>query len=169
MEVLYAADAIAEQVQRLGREINRDYQDSTEPVVVMIVLQGALLFAADLLRQLTVPCVVQCVRASSYRESTSPGALTVQWLGEPPQQREVLVIEDIVDTGQTLAALCQRLQAQDCRVRLCTLLDKPQRRRVPVIIDYRGFVVTGNPFVVGYGLDYQERYRELPYIGVLDG
>jgi len=166
MKILYTAQELAEAVARLGHALNQDFQTTTEPVVLLVVLKGALVFAADLIRQLTFPCEVECIRASSYRQSTSPGALTLENRTLPYQGRSVVVIEDIVDTGQTLHYLLAHLAG--AQVRVCTLLDKPHRRREHIPIDYRGFLLTQDHFIVGYGLDYAERYRELPYIGILE-
>jgi hypoxanthine phosphoribosyltransferase len=167
MKVVYPASTIAATVQRLGSAINHDFAEHTEPLVVLVVLKGAMIFAADLLRTLTIPCVVHCVTASSYRDQTTPGALQVGGLDALPLGQTVLLIEDIVDTGQTVAALTQALQSKQSTVYICTLLDKPHRRRVPVEIHYRGFLLEADHFIVGYGLDFNERYRELPYIADL--
>ncbi len=163
MKIIYPATAITQEVARLGQEINRDYAEITEPLLLVVVLQGAMIFAADLMRTLTIPCTLACVRASSYRQSTSAGELVLD-LGDPADHGDILIIEDIVDTGQTAQALLNHFRTEARSVHLCTLLDKPKRRKVEVLITYCGFVLAGDPFVIGYGLDYHERYRELPYI-----
>jgi len=169
MKILYSAEAIAQQVARLGQVISDDYRQAKQPLLLLIVLKGALIFASDLMRQLTIPCTVACIRASSYRQGTNSGELTLDWDQlEDLTGRDILVIEDIVDTGKTAQALLAQLRTQAASIQLCTLLDKPQGRQLPIEISYRGFVLTGDPFIVGYGLDYAERYRELPYIGVLE-
>lgn len=166
MKILYTAQELAEAVARLGHALNQDFPTPNQPVVLLVVLKGALVFAADLIRQLTFPCEIQCIRASSYRQGTSPGTLALEDRALAYPGRSVVVIEDIVDTGQTLYQVLQTLTA--AQVRVCTLLDKPHRRQVSVPIAYRGFVLTEDQFIVGYGLDYAEQYRQLPYIGILE-
>ncbi|WP_287127600.1 phosphoribosyltransferase [Candidatus Cyanaurora vandensis] len=164
LRILYSAAVIAQTVARLGQELNRDYGAVTEPVVLLVVLKGALVFAADLIRQLHFPCEIACIQASSYRQGTSPDALQVSEMADLTG-RTVIVLEDIVDTGLTLQRILSGLSARS--VQVCTLLDKPHRRRVAVPIHYRGLVLIEDEFIVGYGLDYAERYRELPDIAVL--
>ncbi len=168
MQTLYSTAQIAAVVQQLGKQINQDYAAQHEPLLVLIILKGALIFGADLLRQLTIPCEVELIRASSYRQGTSPGELSVAWGGIALEDRDILIVEDIVDTGQTARALIDHLGTISRSVKFCTLLDKPMRRTIEVPLDYIGMTLTGDPFIVGYGLDHAERYRELPYIAVLD-
>ncbi|WP_218080036.1 hypoxanthine phosphoribosyltransferase [Anthocerotibacter panamensis] len=170
MKILYSAEALFEAVARLGTQINRDYQHQTTPLMLVVVLKGSFIFAADLMRQLTIPCEVEFIRASSYRQGTTAGELCLDWgMTKDFGGRDVLVLEDVVDSGQTLHAILTDLKTQTRTVRLCALLDKPEKHRVPVTIDYCGFQLLGDPFVVGYGLDYAEQHRGLPYIGVLGG
>ncbi len=166
-EVLLDADAIARRVRELGAEISRDYAEKY-PVFVSI-LKGALPFLADLMRAVSIPLSLDFLEVSSYGNSTeSTGVVRVlKDLADPIEGRHVVVVEDVIDTGLTLNYVLDHLRAQrPASLRLCTLLDKPARRIVPLRIDYRGFEIP-DKFVVGYGLDYAERYRNLPFIGVL--
>jgi len=133
------------------------------------VLKGAVFFMADLMRHLSIPCEVDFMAISSYGASTdSSGVVRIlKDLDINIEGRHVLVVEDILDTGHTLSYVFDHLRAQRPEsVRLCVLLDKPARRVIPIDIDYRGFEIP-DKFVVGYGLDYAERYRNLPFVGVL--
>jgi hypoxanthine phosphoribosyltransferase len=155
-------------VSRLAAEITRDYQDK-RPVLIGI-LKGVFIFMADLVRHLDFPLEVEFVRLSSYGRGrqTSGRVKVVQGLSCPIQDRHILVVEDIVDTGITIAFLLDYLKKQKpASLRLCSLTDKPSRRRVPVTIDYLGLTVP-DKFVVGYGLDFDEQYRNLPDICFLE-
>ena len=166
-EVLVEADAIRSKVAELGARIAADYA-GRDPVLVSI-LKGALPFLADLMRQVPIRLSLDFLEVSSYGASTeSSGVVRIlKDLAQPIEDRHVIVVEDIVDTGFTLRYVLDHLQQQKpAALRLCTLLDKPARRIVPIGIDYRGFEIPDR-FVVGYGLDYGERYRNLPFIGVL--
>ena len=166
-EVLLDAETIAERVRRLGAEIARDYA-ARDPVLVSI-LKGALPFLADLMRATPIPLALDFLEVSSYGNSTETSGVVrvLKDLANPIEGRHVLVVEDIIDTGLTLNYVMDHLRAQHpASLKLCALLDKPARRIVPLRIDYRGFEIP-DKFVVGYGLDYAERYRNLPFIGVL--
>lgn len=166
-EILVSEAAIAEKVKELGARITEDYRGRN--VVLVSILKGALPFLADLMRQVELPLALDFLEVSSYGASTdSSGVVRIlKDLANPIEARDVLVVEDILDTGQTLAFVVDHLRSQHpASVRICTLLDKPARRLVPIEIDYRGFEIP-DKFVVGYGLDYAERYRNLPFIGVL--
>jgi hypoxanthine phosphoribosyltransferase len=166
-EVLVTADQIAAKVHDLGRQIASDYQ--ARDLVLVSILKGALPFLADLMRATPIPLALDFLEVSSYGTSTeSSGAVRIlKDLAHPIEGRHVLVVEDILDTGQTLSYVFEHLRAQrPDSVRLCVLLDKPARRVIPIKIDYRGFEIP-DKFVVGYGLDYAERYRNLPFVGVL--
>jgi hypoxanthine phosphoribosyltransferase len=166
-EVLVDEVAIASKVRELGARIARDY-DGKDPVLVSI-LKGALPFLADLMRATPIPLSLDFLEVSSYGTGTeSSGVVRIlKDLAGPVASRHVLVVEDILDTGQTLSYVLAHLRSQGpASVRLCVLLDKPARRVVPIEIDYRGFEIP-DKFVVGYGLDHAERYRNLPFIGVL--
>ncbi|MGH2377805.1 MAG: hypoxanthine phosphoribosyltransferase [Candidatus Limnocylindria bacterium] len=166
-EVLLDAPAIAAKVEELGRRIAADYAGK-DPVFVSI-LKGALPFLADLMRQVPIPLSLDFLEVSSYGSSTeSSGVVRIlKDLAHPIADRHVLVVEDILDTGFTLRYVIEHLeQHKPASVKLCTLLDKPARRIVPIDVHYRGIEIPDR-FVVGYGLDYNERYRNLPFIGVL--
>jgi hypoxanthine phosphoribosyltransferase len=166
-EVLVEADAIAAKVRELGARLTQDYTGK-DPVLVSI-LKGALPFLADLMRQLPIPLSLDFLEVSSYGEGTETSGVVriLKDLAHPIEGRHVIVVEDILDTGFTLRYVIEHLQQQKpASLKLVTLLDKPARRIVPIEIDYRGFEIPDR-FVVGYGLDYGERYRNLPFIGVL--
>ncbi len=165
-EPLLTAGQIAARVAELAAEIRRDLADDRP--VVLGVLKGAAFFTADLARALDMDVEVEFIRARSYLGTESGGRVEVFGLDRLSLAgRTVLLVEDIVDTGTTLAALLAGLHAAGAAtVRVCALLDKPSRRKTPVTPDYAGFVVE-NRFVVGYGLDYEERFRTLPEIHVL--
>ena len=166
-EVLIDEQAIAAKVRELGAAIADDYRG--KDLVLVSILKGALPFLADLMRQMPIPLALDFLEVSSYGEGTesSGNVRILKDLAKPIEGREVVVVEDILDTGHTLSYVIEHLRSkQPTSVRLCTLLDKPARRIVPIEIDYRGFEIP-DKFVVGYGLDYAERYRNLPFIGVL--
>lgn len=168
-QVRITEQEIAERVAALGAEISRDYEG--KDLILVGILKGATLFLADLVRHIDIPLSFDFVAISSYGEDTqSSGVVRIlKDLDEPVESRHVLVIEDVKDTRMTLrlAYLLDNLRSRRAAsVRVCTLLDKPSRRRDERAADYRGFVVD-EEYVVGYGLDYAGRYRSLPYIGVL--
>jgi hypoxanthine phosphoribosyltransferase len=168
LKILISRDEIAEAVNRLAREIERDYRDK-QPLLIG-VLKGSFMFMADLIRQLDLPLELDFVRLSSYdtaRESSGK-VKVVREMKMPVKGRDMLVVEDIVDTGITISFLLDYLKSkQPASLKICTLTDKPSRRRVPVPIDYRGFTVP-NRFIVGYGLDLNQRFRNLPDIYTLE-
>jgi hypoxanthine phosphoribosyltransferase len=165
--VLFSQDEIRGAVERMGREIAGDYQDKC-PLLIG-VLKGSFVFMADLVRTLNIPLEIEFIRLRSYGGGETTGKVrVVQNLRTPLRGRDVLLVEDIVDTGLTINYLISRLRRdRPSSVKLCALLDKPSRRRVPVPIDYLGFTVP-DKFVVGYGLDYDERFRYLPDIRILE-
>lgn len=165
--VLLDSAAIDRRVRELGDSISRDY--AGRELLAVGILKGALIFLADLVRRLTVPVAIDFVAVGSYGAGTeSSGAVRIlKDLEQDIAGRHVLLVEDIVDTGLTLNYLLEIFRARaPASLRVCVLLDKPERRRVPVPIDYCGFVIP-DEFVVGYGLDYNERYRHLADIVVL--
>ena len=168
VKILIRRDQIAKAVDRLASEIKRDYQDK-QPLLIG-VLKGSFVFMADLIRQLDSPLELDFVRLSSYgpaRESSGK-VRVIQGVKTPVKGKDVLVIEDIVDTGITISFLLDYLKKkQPASLKLCALTDKPSRRKVPVPIDYLGFTVP-NEFVVGYGLDCDQRFRNLPDICILE-
>lgn len=164
---LYTAEAIARRVQELGQQLSQDYAD-LDPLMV-VVLKGSAMFASDLLRHIPVPLQVDYIGTSSYGDDThSSGQVRiVKDIDANLRGRHVLILEDIVDTGLTLDYLLRTLGLREpATLKICALLDKPSRRKVEVPVDYVGFSIDDH-FVVGYGLDYASRYRQLPYIGVL--
>jgi hypoxanthine phosphoribosyltransferase len=168
VRVLFGEAALAARVRELGARITADYAE--RPLTVLCVLEGASLFSADLVRAIALPLRLEFLGVASYGSGTSSsGEVRITSdTGTPLHDRHVLVVEDIVDTGLTLRFLLQALRARGCRsVRTCALLDKPSRRVEPVAVDYTGFVVD-DQFLVGYGLDHDERWRNLPFVGVLD-
>lgn len=173
MKVLLSADAIAARVRTLGAQIARDHRaraGEDEELVLVCVLKGAFVFAADLARALDVPLRVEFLGVQSYGEATASSGdvrLTLD-LGHSIAGKHVLLVEDIVDTGLTLSYLLGMLRARGpASLTTCALLDKPSRRRVEGGADHVGFAI-GDVFVVGYGLDHAGLYRNLPYIGVLE-
>jgi len=168
IRVLITPEQIQEAVRRLAAEIDRDYAGRT-PLLVFI-MKGALVFVADLIRELRGDYPLDFMVVSSYGTGTRSGGSVriVADLKEDIRDRDVLIVEDIIDTGLTLAEVLEHLRVrQPASLEICALLSKPSRRRVEIDARYVGFVIP-DAFVVGYGLDYGDRYRGLPYIGVLD-
>ena len=164
--VLLSERVLRQRVRELGRRISRDY--AGRDILVVAVLRGGVIFLADLIRTLSVPCALDFMAVSSYEGTTSTGAarLTLD-LNKNPEGKHILLVEDVADTGLTLARLRRILKARRvASLRTCALLDKPSGRRVPLKLDYVGFRLPPG-FVVGYGLDYEEKYRNLPYVGLL--
>ena len=165
--VLFSEEELDRRVSEIAAEINRDYAGK-EPMLIS-VLRGSFVFMADLIRKIEVPCTVDFMSVSSYgRGTTSSGQVQItKDLSDDIEGKDIIVVEDILDSGNTLSYLLQLLQARKpASMKLCTLLDKPDRRVKEVHVDYTGFTIP-DEFVVGYGLDYAERYRNLPYIGIL--
>ena len=165
--VLFTEQELKDRVAELAAQIDRGYAGK-EPMLIS-VLRGSFIFMADLARAIHLPCTVDFMAVSSYGSgTTSSGQVKItKDLSESIEGRDIIVVEDILDSGNTLSYLFRLLQARHpASVRLCTLLDKPSRRTKPITADYTGFAVD-DLFVVGYGLDYAEKYRNLPYIGVL--
>jgi hypoxanthine phosphoribosyltransferase len=166
-EVLVTAEQLGERVRELGAELSRDY--AGRDLVIIGVLKGAVLFIADLMRELTVPCEVDFMAVSSYGSGTdSSGVVRIlKDLDAPIEGRDVLVVEDIIDSGLTLHYLMKNLRARNPRsLEVCALLTKPERRRVDLPIRYVGFEIPDR-FVIGYGLDHAQRYRNLRYVAAL--
>jgi hypoxanthine phosphoribosyltransferase len=166
-EILLSGEEVQARVAELGAQLAADY-DGREPVLVS-VLKGSIIFLADLVRAMPIPLSIDLMEVSSYGTSTeSSGQVRIlKDLSTSIEGREVIVVEDIIDTGLTLNYLLRYLHDKGpASISICCLLDKPARRLAPIEIDYRGFTIADR-FVIGYGLDYGERYRNLPYIGVL--
>ncbi len=166
---LLTTETLQARVAELGAEITRDYQ-GTHDLVVVPILKGSFLFAADLIRHIDLDLSIEFLGLRSYGAGTeSSGVVQITYdLTQPVMGRDVLVVEDIVDTGLSMRYLLENLATRQPRsVKLCSLLHKPGRSRVKIPIDYLGFTIEDR-FVVGYGLDYAEKYRNLPYIGVME-
>lgn len=165
-EVLIDAAAIEARVAELGAQLTQDYQ-GRDPVLVS-VLKGSLVFLADLMRAMDLPSSIDLMEVSSYAGTETSGQVRIlKDLSKSIEGRDVVVVEDIIDTGLTLNYLLRYLgERKPASIKIICLLDKPARRLAEIPIDYRGFTIPDR-FVIGYGLDYEERYRNLPYIGVL--
>ena len=165
--ILFSEEQLKARVREIAGQIDRDFAGK-EPMLIS-VLRGSFIFMADLMRSITLPCTVDFMAVSSYGAgTTSSGQVKItKDLSESIEGRDIIVVEDILDSGNTLSYLLQILQARHpASMKLCPLLDKPDRRIKPVHVDYSGFSIP-DEFVVGYGLDFAEKYRNLPYIGVL--
>ena len=165
-KAMISSTRIHKRVEELGRQISEVYKDIDTPLVMVVILKGATVFAADLLRSLTIPAELEFMRAASYGSGTSSsGKLRLAHMVEGPLVgRHVLLVEDIVDSGRTVNAIAKRIKRLGpASLRLAALLDRPARREEEVQIDFTGFVIP-DKFVIGYGLDYAGLYRELPGI-----
>lgn len=165
--VLVPAADIAERVKALGAQISKDYEG--QEILVVGILKGSTIFLADLVRRIDLPLAIDFVAISSYGNSTSSSGVVriLKDLEESIEGRHILVVEDIIDTGLTLNYLLKNLQSRKpASIKVCALLDKPSRRKIDVPVDYLGFSIP-DEFVVGYGLDFNERYRNLPDACVL--
>ena len=168
VRVLLTEEEVDRRIQEIGEQINRDY--AGKQVHLICVLKGGAFFLCELAKRITVPVSLDFMSVSSYGSAARSSGVVriVKDLDEPLKDKEVLVVEDIVDSGRTLSYLLEMLKDRGPKsVRLCTLLDKPERRVVDVHVDYTCFQIP-DEFVVGYGLDYDQRYRNLPYIGVVE-
>lgn len=167
IDVMYTEEEVNRRISELAEQISRDYQGKT--IHMICVLKGGAFFMTELAKRITVPVSLDFMCVSSYGSATkSSGNLIMKKdLDEPVEGRDVLVVEDIIDSGRTLSNLLELLKERGAAsLKLCTLLNKPDRRVVDVDIDYNGFTIP-DAFVVGYGLDYDQRYRNLPYIGIV--
>ena len=167
-EILVQPDDLQRRVKELGAEITRDYAGK-EPLLIG-VLKGAVFFLSDLMRQIDVPCTVDFMAVASYGDATeSSGVVRIlKDLDAPIEGRDVLIVEDIVDSGLTLAYLMKNLRSRrPASLEVCALLTKPERRETQVNAKYIGFEIP-NRFVIGYGLDHAEKYRNLPYVAALN-
>jgi len=171
IKVLYSAEQLQERIEALGKQITADYKDVEEDIVVVGVLRGAFLFFADLCRQLDLTIHVDFLGLSSYGNRTeSSGVVKITSdLSTAVVDKHVIVVEDIVDTGLTMQYLIENFRTRKPKtLKICSLLEKPARTIQPVDIDYLGFTID-DYFVIGYGLDFQGKFRNLPYIGYVDG
>lgn len=168
-KIVITEKEIAERVKQLADQITADYESVQKPLVAIGLLRGAIFFMTDLIRQLDFPVEYDFLWVSSYRYASAPGKLELlKDVDIPIEGRDVLVLEDIVDTGHTLKYIKQILiEKRPASLKFCCLIDKPARREVKVDTDYVGFTVSKNYFLVGYGLDYAGRFRNLPYVAAL--
>ena len=168
IRVLLSEEEVDKRIKELGEQISKEF--AGEEVHLICVLRGSIFFTCELAKRITVPVTIDFMQVSSYGSQTlSSGKIKmVKELDDSIMGKNVIVIEDIIDTGRTLSYLLNMLQErQPNKLRLCTLLDKPDRRVVDVHVDYTGFEIP-DEFVVGYGLDYAQKYRNLPYIGIVE-
>ena len=157
---------VAEKIAQMGAQISKDYEG--ESVYLLCILKGGVFFTTELAKHITVPVTLDFMSVSSYGGETTSSAIVRIVKDTPIEGKNVLIAEDIIDTGRTLAYLMEHLkQRKPKSLKLCTLLDKPDRRVSDVKVDYTGFEIP-DEFVVGYGLDYDQKYRNLPYIGVVE-
>ncbi len=166
-EILYTEEMLSEAVSKLGKQISEDYNGKN--LFLVSVLKGSLVFMADLMRAIDIPCSIDFLSVSSYGSGTktSGEVRVIKDLDCPLENKDLLIVEDILDSGVTLSYLKKALAARNPRsIKICTLLDKPDRRKTDIVADYRCFVIP-DAFIVGYGLDYDEQYRNLPYVGIL--
>ena len=164
ISVLISEEEVQKRVRELAAQISKDYEG--ESVKLICILKGSVFFTCELAKRITVPVILDFMQVSSYGSQTvSSGTLKVKKeLDEPIEGDNVIIVEDIIDSGNTLSRLVPMLQERNPKsLKVCTLLDKPERREVDVKVDYNGF-----KFVVGYGLDYDQNYRNLPYVGVIN-
>lgn len=167
-EVLFTERQIAVIVERLGKEISRDYADKS--LLLVSVLKGSVVFMADLMRSITIPAKIDFMATSSYGSGTTSSGVVkiIKDLDIDLAGYDILLVEDILDSGKTLSYLMELLRDRNPRsLRICTLFDKPERRQAPVEAAYVGAEIP-DAFIVGYGLDFDERYRNLPFVGVLE-
>lgn len=170
LKILITEEQIEAATTRIAAEIDRDYGGKSEHLVLLGILKGSIPFLADLMKKVKTNPEIELMKVSSYGSGTkSGGAIKIQFDWQRPniEDCDIIVVEDIIDSGRTLSYLCEYLKQKGAKsVRTCTMLDKPSRREVEFAPDYCGYTVP-DEFVIGYGLDYAEMYRALPYIGVL--
>ncbi len=168
VRVLLTEEEVGRRIKTIGEQISKDY--AGKQVHLICVLRGGAFFMCELAKRITVPVSLDFMSVSSYGGDTKSSGVVkiVKDLDDSIQDKDVIVVEDIIDSGRTLSYLLEMLKDRNPRsLRLCTLLDKPDRRVVDVNVDYTGFEIP-DEFVVGYGLDYDQRYRNLPYIGIVE-
>lgn len=165
---MISEEEVDRRIQEIGEQISRDY--AGEQVHLVCVLRGGSFFMCELSKRITIPVTLDFMSVSSYGNDTKSSGVVriVKDLDDPLKDKHVIVVEDVVDSGRTLSYLLEMLKKRDPKsLKLCTLLDKPERRVVNVKVDYTGFEIP-DKFVVGYGLDYAQKYRNLPYIGIVE-
>lgn len=171
LSVMLSQSEISERVAALGEEITEAYKDKPEELVLIGILKGSFVFLADLARAIDLPISVDFIGLSSYGDSTKSSGVVrlTQDLSKPIEGKHVLIIEDIVDTGLTMKYLLENLETRNpASVKLCSLLEKPENNTAKIKVDYLGFSIP-DKFVIGYGLDYAEKYRNLPFVAVWEG
>lgn len=170
IKVLLSADTLNNRIQELGKAISQRYEHQKEPLILVGVLKGSFMFLADLCRQISIPVEIEFIGVSSYGEATqSSGVVQItQDLTKPIKNRDVLLVEDIVDTGLTARYLLDNFKTREpASISFCSLLEKPAQNQGTIAIDFCGFQIP-NQFVVGYGLDWAQKLRHLPYVGVVE-
>ena len=168
IRVLLSEEEVDRTIQEIGAQISKDYEGRS--IHLICILKGGIFFTCELAKRITVPVSLDFMSVSSYGSGTKSSGIVriVKDLDEPLDGKDVLIVEDIIDSGRTLSYLIEILHKRNPKsIRLCTLLDKPERRVADVKVDYVGFNIP-DEFVVGYGLDYDQKYRNLPYIGVVE-
>ncbi|WP_369800175.1 hypoxanthine phosphoribosyltransferase [Anaerosalibacter sp. Marseille-P3206] len=166
-EVLVSEEELQKRVRELGEQITKDYEG--KDLMLVCILKGAAIFMSDLARRIDLPITMEFLAVSSYGNSTESSGVVkiVKDLDADVKGKDILIVEDIIDTGLTLSYITDNLKKRGAKsVKICTLLDKPERRKVDVPVDYIGFVVP-DEFIVGYGIDYAEKYRNLPFVSSL--
>lgn len=166
-QVLYSEEVLVKKIGELGNKISKDYEGKN--LLIVGILKGSVIFAAELIKNISIPCEIDFMAVSSYGNSTETSGVVriIKDLDEDIDNKDILIVEDIVDTGVTLDYLLKYLKARGARsVEIVTLLNKSARRRVEIDVKYTGFEVPDG-FIVGYGIDYAEKYRNLPFIGIL--
>ena len=169
-KILINEEELSQITARLGRQITEEYKNSDKLLVVIVILKGSLIFASDLIRKIDMPLEIEFMKVSSYGAGTKNSGeikIHLDLNREHLENYNILIVEDIVDSGRTLSRLTQLLQNRNANnVKTCTLLDKPSRREVEFVPDFCGETIP-DEFVIGYGLDFDEKYRNLPFVGVL--
>ena len=168
IRVLFTEEEVDKKIRELGARISEDMKG--EQLKIICILKGASFFACELAKRITVPVAIDFMSLSSYVDGTKSSGVVkvVKELDSPVEGENVLIVEDIIDSGRTLSYLLEDMKKRGAKsVKLCALLSKPDRREVEVPVDYLGYTIP-DEFVVGYGLDYAQKYRNLPYIGILD-
>ena len=168
-KIILSAEQIHSRIKEIAQDINQHYQDTVREIILITLLDGAIVFTADLIRHISVPLRLDCLRVSSYGDSTNPETAPriLGSLKSDVQDKHVLLVDDILDTGNTMKKVFNEVSSKNpASLKTCVFLDKPERRENNFQVDWSGFNIP-DEFVVGYGLDYAGRYRELPYLGTL--
>ena len=169
-EIFYTAEQLKEATERIGKQITDDHKNSSNKLLMACILKGSVCFFADLLREINMPCEIDFMQASSYGSGTTTSGTIKIGLDLKKQDLtgyDVVVVEDILDTGNTLYHTMNVIRHKNPEsLKLCALFNKPDRRKIDISVDYEGYVIP-DEFIVGYGLDYDEEYRNLPYVGIL--